>query len=160
MPDMLVKLYDLPALEPCLAPLREQGVTLRHAMPYEKYQVVDWVRGVFSPGWAGECDVSFAHQPVACYVATREGRLLGFGCYDSTCKGFFGPTGVLEEERGQGIGRALLLSCLHAMAAAGYAYAIVGGVGPKEFYAKVVGAVEIEGSTPGIYRDPLHPADG
>lgn len=34
----------------------------------------------------------------------------------------------------------------------GYAYAIIGGVGPVEFYAKTVGAVVIEGSDPGIYR--------
>lgn len=34
----------------------------------------------------------------------------------------------------------------------GYAYAIIGGVGPAEFYAKAVGAVLIEGSSPGIYQ--------
>jgi hypothetical protein len=47
------------------------------------------------------------------------------------------------------------LACLQAMRAEGYAYAIIGGVGPAEFYAKTVGAVEIEGSTPGIYRGQL-----
>jgi hypothetical protein len=34
-------------------------------------------------------------------------------------------------------------------------YAIIGGVGPAEFYAKAVGAVPIEGSTPGIYAGML-----
>ena len=33
----------------------------------------------------------------------------------------------------------------------GYAYAIIGGVGPAEFYAKVCGATVIEGSDPGVY---------
>ncbi len=37
----------------------------------------------------------------------------------------------------------------------GYAYAIIGGAGPTEFYTKAVGAVAIEGSTPGIYRGVL-----
>jgi hypothetical protein len=37
----------------------------------------------------------------------------------------------------------------------GYAYAIIGGVGPKEFYAKTVGAIEIPDSAPGIYTAPL-----
>ena len=55
----------------------------------------------------------------------------------------------------RGIGRALLLSTLHAMSAAGYAYAIVGGAGDVDFYAQTVGAIEIAGSTPGIYRDRL-----
>ena len=63
--------------------------------------------------------------------------------------------GVTEKKRGRGIGNALFLSCLHTMAANGYAYAIIGGVGPADFYAKAVGAVEIEGSSPGIFRDRL-----
>jgi hypothetical protein len=41
------------------------------------------------------------------------------------------------------------------MASIGYGYAIIGGVGPTEFYEKVVRAVPIEGSSPGIYRDRL-----
>jgi len=45
----------------------------------------------------------------------------------------------------------LLLSALHAQRAQGYAYSIIGGVGPAGFYATTVGAVPIEGSTPGIY---------
>jgi hypothetical protein len=47
----------------------------------------------------------------------------------------------------------LTLAALAAMRASGYAYAIIGGVGPSAFYAKVAGATPIEGSTPGIY-DP------
>ena len=38
----------------------------------------------------------------------------------------------------------------------GYAYAIIGGVGPAEYYAKTVGATLIEGSSPGIYDFGLH----
>ena len=41
----------------------------------------------------------------------------------------------------------------------GYAYAIIGGVGPAAFYASAVGAIPIEGSSPGIYRDPLRKKD-
>jgi len=49
----------------------------------------------------------------------------------------------------------LLLRSLRAMRDEGYVYAIIGGVGPAEFYEKCVGATLIEGSTPGIYRDLL-----
>jgi GNAT superfamily N-acetyltransferase len=131
------------------------GVVVRRAMPYEKTQVLAWVRERFGDGWADECDVAFALQPRSCFVAVERGALLGFACHDATCRNFFGPMGVAVEARGRGIGGALLLACLHAMAAAGYAYAIIGGVANDDIYRKVAGAVEIAGSTPGIYRDRL-----
>jgi predicted N-acetyltransferase YhbS len=66
---------------------------------------------------------------------------------------------VAQEERGRGIGRALLLAALQAQKDQGYAYAIIPGVGPAEYYAKAVGATLIEGSSPGIYagRVPRQP---
>lgn len=155
MPDMLVKLYELPEAQPHLRGLREQGVVIRPAMPYEKRHVVGWVRDQFGDPWADECDAAFGNRPVSCFIATANGEVAGFACYDSTRRNFFGPMGVAAQARGQGIGSALLLACLHAMAAAGYAYAIIGGVGPAEFYQRVVGAIEIEGSSPGIYRERL-----
>jgi GNAT superfamily N-acetyltransferase len=155
MPDMLVKLYTLPDVEEVLAQQRKAGREIRQALPLEKHIVVEWVKNTFDVYWANECDVAFARQPVSCFITIENGQLLGFACYDATYKNFFGPIGVSEQCRGQGIGKALLLACLHAMKAEGYAYAIIGGVGPVEFYAKTVGAVEIEGSTPGIYRDRL-----
>lgn len=42
-----------------------------------------------------------------------------------------------------------------ALRAQGNSYAIIGGVGPKEFYVKTVGTVKTQGSTPGIYRGVL-----
>jgi len=135
--------------------LKSSGINIRPAMAYEKSQVVEWVRGAFSDGWASECDVAFSNHPVSCFIATESGRIIGFACYESTCKGFFGPTGVAESKRGDGIGTALLLASLHAMATLGYAYAIIGGAGPGRFYERTVGATTIEGSVPGIYRDDL-----
>ena len=155
MADMLVRLYALPELQPRLAALRGQGVVVRLAMPYEKVQVLDWVRTRFGDGWAGECDVAIGNRPRSCYLAVRDGAIAGFACHDATCRNFFGPMGVAEEMRGRGVGAALLLACLHAMAAAGYAYAIIGGVGNGEIYRKVAGATVIEGSSPGIYGDRL-----
>ena len=157
MPDMLVKVYDLPEAESLIQRLQDQGIVIRVAMAYEKQPVVEWVRRLFSDGWASECDVAFSNHPVSCILATEGGQIIGFACYHSTCKDFFGPTGVDQMKRGKGIGKALFLTCLHALAADGYAYAIIGGAGPTEFYAKTVGATIIEGSTPGIYRDPLKP---
>jgi GNAT superfamily N-acetyltransferase len=116
--------------------------------------VLDWVHMHFPP-WAAEVDVAFARLPVACFVASRGQAILGFACHDVIAPDFFGPTGVVEAARGRGIGRALALAALHALKAQGYAYAIVGGVGPAAFYEKAFGAVAIPGSSPGIYAGML-----
>ena len=150
MHDMLVRLYALPALDPSLDALAQRGITVRRAIAPQKPAVVGWVRERF-PGSVAEVETAFAQVPVTCFVAQRESMLVGFACYDVTARNFFGPEGVDVVARGQGIGRALLLSALHAQRAQGYAYSIIGGVGPAEFYSKTVGAVPIEGSTPGIY---------
>jgi len=155
MPDRLVKLYDLRDASPLIDALNRRRIVIRAAMPYEKHPVTQWVRNTFNEAWESECDISFSNHPASCFIATEGGKIIGFACYDSTCKNFFGPSGVAQIKRGLGIGKALLLSCLHAMRADGFAYAIIGGVGPAEFYSKAVGAIIIEGSSPGIYRDRL-----
>ena len=155
MPDLLVKLYELPDDRLLVAGLADAGIIIRRAMAYEKFQVVDWVRVHFGTGWAGECDVAFANTPISCFIATADGSVAGFACHDSTMKNFFGPIGVAEDFRHRGIGTALLLRCLHSMAAAGYAYGVIGGAGNVDFYARTVNAVEIPGSSPGVYRDKL-----
>jgi GNAT superfamily N-acetyltransferase len=154
MQDMLVRLYDLPSLEEALDAASRQGVAIRPALTIEKPQVLEWMQANF-PVWVAETEAAFCRSPVSCFVAIRGREILGFACYDATCKNFFGPTGVLEEQRGRGLGRALLLAVLHAQRGQGYAYSIIGGVGPAEFYARNVGAVLIEGSTPGIYAGAL-----
>lgn len=153
--DMLVKLYELPSLEGVFSALRDEGVEVRRAAASEKNVVVRRVREQFRESWASECEVTFCRHPVSCFVAVEDRKLVGFACYDATRKGFFGPTGVDEGMRGRGIGKVLLLACLHSMWGEGYGYGIIGGAGPTEFYTKVCGATVIEGSHPGVYRRVL-----
>ncbi|HEX2621624.1 MAG TPA: GNAT family N-acetyltransferase [Phototrophicaceae bacterium] len=155
MPDLLVKLYTLPPLEQDLNHMQAQGILLRRAIPPEKHIVLDWVKQHFSSSWTSECDVAFHRTPPTCWLAIENNQLIGFGCYDVTSKGFFGPTGVAEAARGRGAGKALLMACLHALRWDGYGYAIIGDAGPVEFYQKIVGAVVIEDSTPGVYNGML-----
>jgi GNAT superfamily N-acetyltransferase len=155
MIDMLVRLYDLPESQGLYTKLSENGVFLRRPGAYELHLVQKFVRAHFSPKWVSEVQVAFSRQPVACFIATKGKEILGFSCYETTAKGYFGPTGVAESARGLGLGKALLFRALEAQREAGYAYAFIGGVGPKEFYAKAVGAIEIPGSDPGIYVDIL-----
>ena len=155
---MLVRLYELPVAASRVEALQRAGIEVRRALAPERHVIVAWVRETFGEGWASECEVSFGRLPISCFRAQRGQQLLGFACYDATAKAFFGPTGVLESERKQGIGTALLLVALHAMAAEGYAYALIGAAGPADFYATAVGAVSIAGSSPGIYAHLLRRA--
>jgi ribosomal protein S18 acetylase RimI-like enzyme len=150
MSDLLVRLYSLPPQE--TAP---SGFSIRRALTPEQSIVLRWVTEHFSSAWADECAAAFARQPVACFLALEGDALCGFAAYEATCRNFLGPLGVAEYSRGRGLGRALLLASLHALHAEGYAYAIIGDAGPKLFFEKSVGAVEIEGSSPGLYRGML-----
>lgn len=152
MYDMLVKLYELPEDAAKAAP-KDKDVRIIRAMAPDKVRVLEWVREHSGVSAQGECDVSFSRTPISCFLALRGADIIGYACYDATAPDFFGPTRVLDSEQGGGIGRALLLRSLAAMRAEGYAYAIIGGVGPQEFYQKCVNAVLIPDSNPGIYRD-------
>ena len=157
MPDMLVNLLRLPPVDKALEESRAAGVVVRRAQPWELTRVREFVTDNFGREWADEISVGLVRQPVTVFVALRDGRPVGFAAYECTRKNFFGPTGVVEGERGRGVGRALLLAALGGLRELGYAYAVIGGVGPAEFYERAVGARLIPDSSPGVYRDPLRP---
>lgn len=155
MSDMLVNLLKLPPLEPALDHLKHAGVFIRRAQPFEITTVRRFVTENFSVGWADEISVGFANKPVSVFVAAFEKHLVGFAAYECTRKAFFGPLGVLESMQGRGIGKALLIGCLQGLRDIGYVYAVIGGVGPVDFYEEAVGAIVIPDSDPGIYTDIL-----
>lgn len=157
MPDMLVRLYDLPDPEPYYRRAEEADVTVRRAEPWERSRFRTFVEGQFGSRWADEAETAFFRQPITAFVALAEGNIVGFAAYECTRRGYLGPMGMREELRGRGIGAALLLRCLEAMADMGYAYAVIGGVGPAEFYQKVCGAFLIPGSERGIYGPQQEP---
>lgn len=156
MTDMLVILRDLKPVESELLELENHhGITIRKPIAPEKSILVDWVNTRFGAGWSSEVEVACSSVPSKCFVAQKEGELLGFAVFDVSSRGFFGPTGVAEEYRGLGIGKILLVKSLEALKDMGFAYAIIGGVGPVEFYKKTVGAMVIEGSSRSIYANML-----
>jgi GNAT superfamily N-acetyltransferase len=155
MIDMLVRLYDLEDSDSIYGKVSSQDITLRRARAFEKHTVAKFARDHFSEKWASEIEVACTRQPISCWIATRDKEILGFACYETTNRGFFGPTGVTESARGTGLGKALLFKALESLRDLGYAYGIIGGVGPREFYEKNCGAIEIPGSDPGVYSDIL-----
>ncbi len=152
---MLVRLYDLPNSAALYEKIESHGITLRRARAFEKHTVANFARQNFSEKWASEVEVAITRQPVSCWIATRDKEIIGFSCYETTQRGFFGPTGVIESARGTGLGKVLLFKALESLRDMGYAYGIIGGVGPREFYEKNCGAIEIPGSDPGVYSDIL-----
>ena len=154
MSDLLVRLYDLPDVA-ATARVAAAGIDIRRALPPEREVILDWIRVNFSSAWASEAALGLSQLPVTVWVAVKDDALLGFACHDTTAKGFFGPTGVVEQARGQGIGEALLLATLNGMREAGYGYAVIGDPGPVAFYRKRLDALEIPKSEPGVYRGML-----
>lgn len=151
--DMLVKLYD-PRVEidtALEAKLKEEGILIKRALSPNRDDVFRFVKEHFTTGWANEVDSGIIKG--GCYLAVKDGRIIGFAAYEGLFPNFFGPTGVSEEMRGKGIGRALLLRCLVSMREKGYRYAIIGWTGPQEFYAKCCGATVIPDSIPASYGD-------
>jgi ribosomal protein S18 acetylase RimI-like enzyme len=153
--DYLVNLSALPADNTSQAAMTEARVTIRRALPPELKLITGWIEDNFGAGWASEATVAMTRQPPTCFIATRDGALIGFACHEATARGFFGPTGVNENARGIGIGRALLFASLNDLKSLGYAYAIIGDVGPSAFYEKAVAATPIPNSEPGIYAGML-----
>ena len=155
MTDMLVNLLKLESAQPLIDALRaNHQLIVRRANAWELSRVREFA-GKWAATWADEATVAFARQPVSCFIAIADGEIVGFCCYECTRRNYLGPMGVDENLRGKSVGKALLLASLVSMREMGYAYSIIGGVGPVEFYQKACGAVVIEGSDRGIYVDML-----
>src|SRR4029078_3963642 len=83
MPDMLVKLYELPDSRELLDRLREAGVVCRRAESFERSAVLEFVAAEF-PHWQDEAATSFAHVPPTLFVAARGQDVVGFACFNAT----------------------------------------------------------------------------
>lgn len=154
MTDLLVRLYDLPVFE-AEARVAAAGIVVRRAIAPEAHVVLAWIAKHFGPAWVSEATRGLALAPITVWIAVKDGKMVGFACHDTTAKGFFGPTGVDEAERGRGIGEALLIATLKGMREAGYGYAVIGDPGPVAFYQKRLDAMDIPKSKPGVYAGML-----
>lgn len=155
MKDMLVRLLYLPKMDQLENSFYENGIVIKRPIAPEKSIVSDWVLKNFSKNWADEVSTAFNTLPVNCFIAQKNQQILGFACFECTYKNFFGPSGVLKDYRGKQLGKILLIKSLEALREMGYAYAIIGGVGPEAFYTKSVNATTISNSKKSIYQDLL-----
>jgi len=141
--DMIVNLHNLPTIE------ISENIKIKRAFVGDKELILSFVEENFQKNWVYEVEHALMDEMSKCFIATENGKILGFACYDSSAKGFFGPIGVLPERRGEHIGQKLLVRTLNAMWEYGYGYAIIGWVSEAEhFYRKTVGAEYIKGGNP------------
>lgn len=141
--DMLVNLNHLPAYT------TDGDVKIKHAMAGDLGKIKAFIAENFSEVWIYEAEHAILQEFGKCFIATIDGKLVGFSCYDASARGFFGPIGVLPEVQKKKIGKALLIRTLQAMKDYGYGYAVIGWAGQAAgFYEKAVGARFIEGGEP------------
>jgi hypothetical protein len=95
MPDLLVPLYKLPSVDEELARLRAEGIVVRRAFPFDLSRTRRFITKTFSEGWADETEAGFAHQPITCWIAIHEKRVIGFACVDATMRGFLALPGSI-----------------------------------------------------------------
>jgi N-acetylglutamate synthase-like GNAT family acetyltransferase len=141
--DMIASLQNLPEVQVA------DGIKIKRAFVGEKDDILEFVESKFGKHWRGEVEHALMQESQKCFIATENGKLIGFACYDATAKGFFGPIGIDPDKRGGNVGKALLVRTLSAMREYGYAYAIIGWVKSAEmFYRKTVNAEFIKGGNP------------
>jgi predicted N-acetyltransferase YhbS len=155
MPDMLVPLLSLPPSAPLREELSAQGVVIRPAHPFEMTRLRRFCEEHFTVGWADEAVAGLYNKPVTTLIAVENKQIVGFASYECTRRDYFGPTGVAPSHRKRSIGKALLIASLEGLRDMGYAYAIIGGAGPVDFYARCVNATLIPNGERGIYTDLL-----
>ena len=92
MADMLVKLYPLPTAPGLEEALQEKGITIKKALAPDMSKIIAFTEANGHPSWADEIRVCFMNQPASVYIAVKDQEIIGFGCYETTARGFFGPT--------------------------------------------------------------------
>ena len=142
--DMIVNLYRLPQVEKI-----ENMTQIKRAFVGDKEAILSFVKQNFSNSWVYEVEHALMQDIPKCFIAVEHKKIVGFACFDSSAKGFFGPIGVSLDCRGKKVGQALLIRTLYEMKEYGYGYAIIGWVNDAEwFYRKTVGAEWIKGGNP------------
>ena len=83
--DMIVGLYNLPQLE------FSKTIRIKRAFVGDKEEILAFVQKHFQKNWVYEVEHALMESVSKCFIATEGGIILGFACFDSSAKGFFGP---------------------------------------------------------------------
>ncbi|MBT2638302.1 MULTISPECIES: GNAT family N-acetyltransferase [unclassified Bacillus (in: firmicutes)] len=98
-----------------------------------------FIEDEFSGKWVQSIKTALSHTQPAIFIATDSSdKIVGFAAYKTN--GYFGPMGVALSRRSEGIGEALLHSCLDEMRLIGFKEVIIDQAGPIEFYERACNA--------------------
>ena len=57
----------------------------------DRIPILAFVQKHFQKNWVYEVEHALMESVSKCFIATEGGKILGFACFDSSAKGFFGP---------------------------------------------------------------------
>lgn len=120
------------------ARLRGGGITFRRAAPEDREFLECQIGALFPGPWAIEARRAAGVRPPALHLALGGGRLAGFAARGGCGPDVFGPMGTAEGHRGRGIGEVLLKRSLADIRDAGFDRALIGWIGPAEYYRRRV----------------------
>jgi GNAT superfamily N-acetyltransferase len=105
-------------------------------------RLLRFIEREFGAIWRFECSRAFDRDVPPIFIAEFAGRIAGFAAHDvnNVGLGFFGPTGVARDLRGNGFGRALLQASLSDLRRLGYRKAVIPWTDALDFYRKSCGA--------------------
>jgi len=121
--------------------LSRRGVTMRIARSDERERIRGWVLDKSGANWAYEAARAVGPASSGVWIAEEGGQIIGFSVYGSLETHWFGPIGVSEERRKEGIGSVLLFRTLESMKTLGTPRAVIPWTGHLFFYSQVPGIV-------------------
>ncbi len=138
--DMIVSLkdYEFPIIS-------TSNIHCRKAKQKDATWLKSFVENEFGNRWIAAVENGLSQENIPIFITIENNQINGFACFDvgRNKKGLFGPMGTSLSNRVQGIGYTLLHHCLREMKEKDYEYAIIGQVGPLEFYEQACNAVII-----------------
>lgn len=123
--------------------LHVPGYEIRRVEDRDRERVLAWIGRAFAPVWSFEAARALDGPRRALHAAFRDGEPVAFAAADGNNQGlgWFGPAGTDPAHRGRRLGEALLVRCLEDVRGLPEA-GVIAWIGPKQFYAKTVGAVD------------------
>ncbi len=117
--------------------LNQKGIQVRRASA-DDAESMDQLIAQYWPAWRAEIATGLQNDPISIHLAIRDEQVIGFSVYDSNNlgTGWFGPMGTHSDFQGLGIGKILMLRCLHDIQTQGHRQAIIAWVSPTRLYAK------------------------
>lgn len=88
MADMLVKLYDIPFSYALEERLSEEGIRIKKALAPDRSRIIEFSKICAKDDYSDEVNAAFCNNPITCYIATKEKKIIGFACYEATAKNF------------------------------------------------------------------------